>query len=653
MQFDGASSFVQVPNNASLNAYPFTVTAWFRTSSISNLVQGIVDKYIDGSGNGWFLVVQNGRLRGYFSKSLGVLAVDATSTTVVSDGFWHHAALTVDGNGGKVYLDGVLIGSSAWTGGTPGAPTSSNPMFIGKYPALNYFLQGQVDEVTVWNRSLGAAELNYVKHRQLNGNEDGVVGLWHLDEGSGTTLNDATGHIAAGALVNNPIWVPSTAPIVFNQIAVDGVKFNGSGDYVSVPHDPNLNAFPLTLMAWVRTSYSNSVAGGIISKYVDASDNGYSMFVYNGHVRAWYFRDGANFVWDHGLGLDGGVIADGQWHHLALVVDNNGGRLYVDGNQTATNTWTGSSGPTSSTNQLQIGKYSTIVTSLPGVVDEVSVWNVALTPAQLAVYKNTALAGSENGLLAAWRFNEGSGTMAADLSPFARNAALVNNPAWTGSTAFLGDGTSSIQATLGPLQWTRQFAVKTIPAESGFTATAPFWVRRLDDFGAPGGNTSVQLNLPFALQSTLLGAPVLLASNSSAPFNLTLQPFAAASPQASAGGVLQSPTLTLQPQAGTQLASVSDTFQLGVSESYSINGGTALTGESKSLPSVQLMHFDGNLYFGPVLTTFSSIINNPVRGAPDNGGVDTQLAVNNQSGVIVGSPSHTYGFGGGINVVLQ
>jgi hypothetical protein len=66
LQFDGVSSYVQVTNNQNLNPFPFTVSAWCRTTNLSSAVQGIVSKYMDGSGNGWYLSIQNGQVSGYY-----------------------------------------------------------------------------------------------------------------------------------------------------------------------------------------------------------------------------------------------------------------------------------------------------------------------------------------------------------------------------------------------------------------------------------------------------------------------------------------------------------------------------------------------------------------------------------------------------------
>jgi len=654
LRFNGSSSYVQVPHNTSLNAYPLTVTAWFRTTNAGAVLQGLVSKYADNSGNGWALGVQSGRVRGFYyrNNSLSDVAVDATPAATVADGFWHHAALVVDGTGGKVYVDGVLGAQASWSGAT-GAPTSAQPLQIGQYSTYPPYpaFDGDIDEVTLWNRALSSTELNYVKHRNLTGTEDGLLALWHFDEGSGATASDATSDGYDGTLVNNPLWVVSSAPLVFNNVAGNALKFSGGADYVSVAHDPALNSYPFTAMAWFRTANGASVVQGIVSKYADGSGNGWTLVVQNGHLRGFYYR--GSFAAVAIDATSAAVVADGSWHHAALVVGSTGGILYLDGAVAGQASWSGAAGGTTSTEPLQIGQYSANppYPAFLGDIDEVSVWNVALSSAQIASYKNAALQGSETGLVALWRLNEGTGTTANDLTSNGHTGTLINSPAWTGSTAFLGDGTSAIHTTVGALSWTRQFAVQTIPAQRGFAGRAPVWVRRLDDFGAPGANTSVAVMLQSALQSTLLGAPLPLVNNNT-QLTVTLGPFNAATPQVSAGGVIESPAIDVEPQAGIQIDSVNDTLALGVTESYSANNGPVVTGETTTLAPVPLLHFDGNLVFGTIPTTFSSIANSPTRGSLGGGGVNTQLAVNNNSGTLVSNPAYHYGNGTTLNVVL-
>jgi hypothetical protein len=125
------------------------------------------------------------------------------------------------------------------------------------------------------------------------------------------------------------------------------LAFDGVDDGVNIPHDPVLNAYPLTVAAWIKTT-SQELTQGIISKNVSSEFNGYNLLVHEGRLRAWYFRDGTsgNSVYGAYPGLDGGPVADGQWHHVAFTVDASGGKLYVDGLLRASRPWLGTPGPT-------------------------------------------------------------------------------------------------------------------------------------------------------------------------------------------------------------------------------------------------------------------------------------------------------------------
>jgi hypothetical protein len=309
----------------------------------------------------------------------------------------------VDTNGGRIYLDGNLAASSTWTGAK--GPESTPAMInVGALAASgSYPFNGDIDEVAVWNRSLTANEVNHLKFRQLQGNEDGLLAYWRMDEGAGSTVSDSSAsHSYPGTLLNNPVWVSSGAPVVLSNIATNCLKLAGTGDYVSISDAPDLDAYPFTVSAWIKTSLISAAGEGIVSKYVNSSKNGFSLFMVNGHVRAWYFADGNDYIWDQSLGLDGGLVADGDWHHLAFTVDITGGSLIVDGNLIQHLPWTGNPGPPASTTPLQIGRYDTYANSFPGQIDEVTLWNTSFTASQVQAMKNLPLMGSESGLVGYW-----------------------------------------------------------------------------------------------------------------------------------------------------------------------------------------------------------------------------------------------------------
>ncbi len=199
----------------------------------------------------------------------------------------------------------------------------------------------------------------------------GPIGYWKLDDGSGTTALDASGNGFNGTLLNGPAWIPG---VISGALSFDGVN-----DSVDVPHDPALNAYPLTVATWVRTGATG--LGGIVNKYYPSSWNGYQIFTNGGNLCAWYFRDAADAIWDGtSCTLMASGFNDNRWHHVAFVVDASGGRLYVDGVVKAARAWTGTPGPTSTTLDLSLGQYPGAVQPFfPGALDDARLYNRALS----------------------------------------------------------------------------------------------------------------------------------------------------------------------------------------------------------------------------------------------------------------------------------
>lgn len=73
---------------------------------------------------------------------------------------------------------------------------------------------------------------------------------------------------------------------------------------------------------------------------------------------------------------------------------------------------------------------------LIGAIDEVRVWTVARTEAEIAANYTVSLTGAESGLAAYYRLDEGSGTVAYDVSG-ALPITLYGSPVWITSGALL------------------------------------------------------------------------------------------------------------------------------------------------------------------------------------------------------------------------
>ena len=58
---------------------------------------------------------------------------------------------------------------------------------IGKWTDNTMFANGNIDEVSIWNRALTQQQINDIQYASINSNENGLVGYWRFDRGA--TIN--------------------------------------------------------------------------------------------------------------------------------------------------------------------------------------------------------------------------------------------------------------------------------------------------------------------------------------------------------------------------------------------------------------------------------------------------------------------------------
>ncbi|HEV7348551.1 LamG-like jellyroll fold domain-containing protein [Telluribacter sp.] len=123
------------------------------------------------------------------------------------------------------------------------------------------------------------------------------------------------------------------------------------------------------------------------------------------------------------------------WHHVAVVlkqVSSNSvtGTMYIDGKVVGTNnamTLTPNSLNGGITNNNFIGKSQYADPFLKGQMDEVRIWSVARSSADINTFKDKSLSGNEFGLFAYYDFEDGPGsTKVKDKSPSKNDGTLFN-----------------------------------------------------------------------------------------------------------------------------------------------------------------------------------------------------------------------------------
>lgn len=208
--------------------------------------------------------------------------------------------------------------------------------------------------------------------------------------------------------------------------AGNALQFTGADGLVTVPHDPALNAWPLTVMAWINTTQSAGAYPTMIAKYQGGQAHGYALALDAGRFTPWYYVDGNNHVEElTGAQLDGLFVADGRWHHLAYVVGATNAQIYIDGTLMNELPWIGTPGPVAATEPLLFGRYNGgSGQAFAGQLDEVSTWNRALSETEVRSHMHHPLTSAENGLLGYWRFDEADGAAVTDSSGLGHDGTL-------------------------------------------------------------------------------------------------------------------------------------------------------------------------------------------------------------------------------------
>ncbi len=243
-------------------------------------------------------------------------------------------------------------------------------------------------------------------------------------------------------LISTPVITPAltSTPTAMPSATKYALKFDGVDDYVSIVDAGNFafgNAF--SVEAWVKPlSLSGSgtykaIVQGAFSE-PPFSGAGWSMFLNSSNYSDWGLSVCVPECQSAKSGA--GSLKINQWQHLAGTYDGSEIVIYQNGQKI---TSTPQSGNVTHANFVLLGRW---VTSFNGLIDEVRIWNIARTQAEIQSNMNHVLTGNEPGLVGYWRLDEGSGQAVFDGTSGHNDGRLGsssasdgNDPTWVVSDA--------------------------------------------------------------------------------------------------------------------------------------------------------------------------------------------------------------------------
>ena len=154
--FNGGGS-VSVADSSSLHLSAFSLSTWFAW----DLQGGTAAQFLTGKAAGHFELAAGftGTNSLRFTPAGAATTVDAANA--IQPG-WNHVAATWDGSTATLYVNNASVGSKSVGSGADNLATDTSPLIFGKRGDGTYPLNGLLDEVTLFDRALIAAEVEAI-----------------------------------------------------------------------------------------------------------------------------------------------------------------------------------------------------------------------------------------------------------------------------------------------------------------------------------------------------------------------------------------------------------------------------------------------------------------------------------------------------------
>jgi len=479
LTFDGTATKAAISNPAADQvAMPQgTISTWVNRTTHDNTDRAIYD--VAGTGNNGLVLFGDTAAGGGVTADDFRLQYGTGSTTknivspgVPSDNTWYNIVITWNASGAQMFLNGSSVASNT---SAPSITLGSNS-YLGSNGGTIRFFAGSIGETRLYNEALTPAQIAAMysgASTTLLAPQKNLIEGWRADEGTGTTLNDASG-VGANATVTigSGSWLLNQAPTVSSQTTnfqtVAPIASSGSSsDYYLYYGNPTETGSALTTPVTSKTELNFDGASGAAqddnlivpasssvnnlgtftwSGWINATsagttnlsrifDKGYRLIQFNGGslgkiIFTQYFASGQN-IWQ----TTNPVIVFGTWQLVTLTYDSsstaNTPILYINGTSVPlTETLaTGSGAITSDTAQpLNIGNRTGNDRTFDGNFDDARVYNRILSSTEVSDLYNFGNTPpiSSTGLVGWWKMDETSGTSALDSSGNSNTGTLTN-----------------------------------------------------------------------------------------------------------------------------------------------------------------------------------------------------------------------------------
>ncbi len=401
LKFDGIDDWVTVADDNALDLTgKLTLSAWVRPQALGRYDNVLIKEAPGSLAYALYATSGDGRKPSAFAGDAGVFAPSG-----IDAGGWINLALTSDGSEVALWVNGVAVNRAPVV--TP-IPTTDDPLRIGGTSVwADEFFDGTIDDVRVYARALTASEIAADMNTGVPAPPPSTaapkpVAQYGFDEGRGTVARDSSGNGLDGELSGGVAWTSA-------GYHGKALRFDGINDLVTIADANQIDLTSTgTVSAWVQLDPAASGYNTVVLKE-DVGRSSYSLYATDsaGRQPNASFGDVATYSPQ--------TIARDTWVNLAMVADGASVKIYLDGrlesSQPAPTT-------TPSGGVLRIGGNAVWSgENFRGVIDDVRVYDRALSEAQLAADRDAAVPEAGPLPVAQWSFDQvGAGNVTPDSS---------------------------------------------------------------------------------------------------------------------------------------------------------------------------------------------------------------------------------------------
>jgi hypothetical protein len=401
LYFDGINDAVEIKQPTNLEGKSFTVEMWTKQEGTpQNSVL-----FSHGDADNKFELGLNANNQLWVSVNNSTVTAQAAVNDIGQS--WTHLSAVYNNQGATpnvtVYVNGI---SDATKGGIPstnvGSYTTTGIINMATNTDKTLFYNGRINEVRLWTKALDGTSITINMNSKLSGVEAGLFGYWEMDEGYGTFVSD---RIRSKNGITNAEW--------FVLPGGKSLEFDGTIQYAKANIQPEMsNESDFSIEFWFKADSSNTNAGLFSTGIGDEQDVNTGNT--NNHFSL-YFDQNKDLTLRSASKIENiaSGLADNNWHHFALSVNSRGNaNIYVDANLqkaiyssdyfqgfNGTKLWLGA-----------VGWEKDILTDttamyFKGNIDELRIWQAALTQEGVKLSATSHLQGNEIGLRAYYPFD--------------------------------------------------------------------------------------------------------------------------------------------------------------------------------------------------------------------------------------------------------